>query len=145
MLESSELEAGLGVSGQITADDMRDLVAQGVRTIINNRPDGEDLAQLPSEQVARLAHELGLTYYHLPVTLEAITADDGKAFAAIVDAADGSIHAYCRSGARASNLWILGCLISGKSTEAQAQAWGAARRIDIGAALRAFKQVGSTR
>jgi uncharacterized protein (TIGR01244 family) len=142
MLVASELKAGFSVSGQITAADLRELARQGVRTIINNRLDGEDPVQLHSAQVTRLTQDLGPTYRHLPVTLSGIIAEDGKVFDAVVDASPGPVHAYCRSGARGSNLRILSLLALGRMTEAQAQPWGAARQIDIGAASTADQQAG---
>ena len=65
---SATLTERVMVAPQIAAPDFAALAAAGVRTVINNRPDGEDAGQLASAQAARLAAKAGLAYRHIPVT-----------------------------------------------------------------------------
>ena len=47
----------LSVAGRLDRADIDALAGAGVRTIINNRPDGEDPGQLPAAEARRLAEE----------------------------------------------------------------------------------------
>lgn len=112
-LDVHPLVDGLSVSPQVTEQDIRDAHAAGYRTIINNRPDGEEPGQLSAARAGALARELGLTYVHLPATgptLEAVAPDFAKALAT----APGPVLAHCRSGTRCTILWAFAEAKSGK-------------------------------
>ncbi len=97
---------GLSVAPQVTEADIRSAHAAGFRTIINNRPDGEEPGQLPSADAARLAAALGITYVYLPATmptLEAVAPAFGEALAR----SPSPVLAHCRSGTRSTILWAL--------------------------------------
>jgi uncharacterized protein (TIGR01244 family) len=49
------LAPGLSVAGRLDRADIDALARAGVRTIVNNRPDGEDPGQLPSAEARHLA------------------------------------------------------------------------------------------
>ena len=49
------LGPGLSVAGRLDRTDIDALAGAGVRTIINNRPDGEDPGQLPAAEARRIA------------------------------------------------------------------------------------------
>lgn len=98
----------LSVSGQVGLDDLERLKARGVTTIINNRPDQEERGQPLSAELARAVRALGLDYHHLPVTPGAVNPQDGARMVEIVANADGTVHAFCRTGNRSSTLFDLG-------------------------------------
>jgi uncharacterized protein (TIGR01244 family) len=50
----------------------------------------------------------GLTYHYLPVVSGAITPEQVAQMAELVEAAEGPVLAFCRSGARSTQLWSLG-------------------------------------
>ncbi|MFV3129218.1 TIGR01244 family sulfur transferase [Niveispirillum sp. KHB5.9] len=105
-LDVHPLVDGLSVSPQVTEQDIRDAHIAGFRTIINNRPDGEEPGQLPSAEAARIARDLGLTYIYMPATgptLDALSVDFGRALATV----PGPVLAHCRSGTRCTILWAL--------------------------------------
>ena len=54
------LTPGLSVTGRLDRPDIEALAHVGVRTIINNRPDGEDPGQLPAAEARHLAEALGI-------------------------------------------------------------------------------------
>ncbi|MBZ2190121.1 TIGR01244 family phosphatase [Alcanivorax sp. JB21] len=94
--------------GQITAADIALFAEQGFRTLINNRPDGEGGAAQPlSEELARAAAEAGIAFVHLPVVPGQITAEQASAMRDILAEAEKPVLAFCRSGARSTNLWQL--------------------------------------
>lgn len=105
-LDVRPLVDGLSVSPQVTEQDIRDAHAAGFRTIINNRPDGEEPGQLSSAQAGALARELGMAYLYQPATgptLELVAPDFGQALAT----SPGPVLAHCRSGTRCTILWAL--------------------------------------
>jgi hypothetical protein len=94
---------------QISPQDMAAIAAHGFRTVINNRPDFEGGPEQPtSEAMAQAAHAAGLEYHYLPVISGQITSEQVAEFAAKLQAAQGPVLAFCRSGARSTNMWHMG-------------------------------------
>ena len=126
------LAPGLSVAGQLDRADIDALARNGVRTIINNRPDDEDAGQLPAAEAQKLAEAQGIAYHHIPITAASLSRADVDAFAAALDAAPQPVVAHCRSGTRSTLLWALTRLRAG--AEPQALIAEAARHgIDIAA------------
>lgn len=95
----------LAVSPQIQVADIAAIKAQGFRTIINNRPDGEAPGQPASNALEAEALRLGLDYTHLPIVPGEMTDHDVVEFAKILHDADGPVLAFCRTGHRSTRLW----------------------------------------
>jgi len=100
-----ELAPQVYVSGQLFEHDVRLAAKQGVRSIMNNRPDGESMGQPLSADLAKLAEELGMTFLHLPVNPKAITEQDVEEFANACDELERPLLIFCRSGARSATVW----------------------------------------
>ena len=105
--ELIELTPGLSVAGRLDRADIDALAQAGVRTIVNNRPDGEDPGQLPAAEAKRLAKAQGIAYHHIPITAASLTRADVDAFAATLRDAAAPVVAHCRSGTRSTLLWAL--------------------------------------
>jgi uncharacterized protein (TIGR01244 family) len=103
----AELAPGLCAAGKLDRSDIDALAELGVRTIINNRPDGEDLGQLPAAEARRIAEAHGIAYHHIPITAATLTRADVDAFAAALASAPQPIVVHCRSGTRSTLLWAL--------------------------------------
>jgi len=101
------LAPGLSAAGRLDRADIDALAAAGIRTIINNRPDGEDPGQLPAAEARRVAEAHGIAYHHIPVTAATLSRADVDAFAAALRDAPGPVVAHCRSGTRSALLWAL--------------------------------------
>ena len=101
------LGPGLSVTGRLDRPDIEALARSGVRTIVNNRPDGEDQGQLPAAEARRIAEAHGLAYHHLPITAASLSRADVDAFTAILHDAPAPVVAHCRSGTRSTLLWAL--------------------------------------
>lgn len=101
------LAPGVSVAGRLDRADIEALAEAGVRTIINNRPDGEDPGQLPAAEAKELAGARGVAYHHIPITAASLTRADVDAFAATLRAAEAPVVAHCRSGTRSTLLWAL--------------------------------------
>jgi uncharacterized protein (TIGR01244 family) len=97
----------LSVAGRLDRPDIEALAHAGMRTIVNNRPDGEDPGQLPAAEARRLAAALGITYHHIPITAATLSRKDVDAFAATLRDAPAPVVAHCRSGTRSALLWAL--------------------------------------
>ena len=100
-----ELGPQVYVSGQLFEHDIRLAAKQGVRSIMNNRPDGEALGQPLSADLARIAEELGLTFVHLPFDSRSVTEKTVKDFAKARDELERPLLIFCRSGARSTQMW----------------------------------------
>jgi uncharacterized protein (TIGR01244 family) len=101
------LAPGLSVAGRLDRADIDALARAGVRTIVNNRPDGEDPGQLPAAEAKELAAAHGIAYHHIPITAATLTRGDVDAFAATLRDAAQPMVAHCRSGTRSALLWAL--------------------------------------
>ncbi len=93
------------VAPQLAVEDFAAARAMGVRTVINNRPDGEAPDQLPSAEAEAAARDAGLDYVHVPVPSGGMQPGHLQAFRQAVDHHDGPFLAYCRSGTRSCHLW----------------------------------------
>jgi len=98
-----EIRSGQYISGQIDAMAVRDLAERGVRSIVNNRPDGEEAGQPASDQTAAIAAAAGLAYSHLPMAggLDLETIAEARA---LLEKGEPILF-YCRSGMRSALLW----------------------------------------
>jgi sulfide:quinone oxidoreductase len=96
---------GFFLAPQLVAADFAAARAAGIRTVINNRPDGEAWGQLTDAQARKLAAASELGYAFVPVESGRMGPDDIAAFAAAIDAHPGPYLAYCRSGTRSCYMW----------------------------------------
>ena len=100
-----QIAPGLSVSGQLTPQDVADAALQGFKSIICNRPDGEEAGQPSAANLGEQAKALGLGFTYIPVTPGSITNDDGDKMRAALAAMPAPVLAFCRSGARSTKLW----------------------------------------
>ncbi len=106
----------LSVAGRLDRADIDALAGAGVRTIINNRPDGEDPGQLPAAEARRMAEAHGIAYHHIPITAATLSRADVDAFAATLRDAPAPVVAHCRSGTRSALLWALARMREGANS-----------------------------
>ncbi len=97
----------ISVSGQISPEDIATLKAEGFTTIINNRPDGEAPDQPAAAEVEAAARAAGLAYHHIPLGRDGVTAEMVEKTKAALEASEGPVFAFCRSGTRSTTLWAL--------------------------------------
>jgi uncharacterized protein (TIGR01244 family) len=121
----------LSVSPQPDPGAFKDFARQGFTALINNRPDGEELAQPGSAAEQKGAAAAGLAYHHIPVTGPTLTADDVRAFQAAVAASPGPVLAHCKSGTRSLTLYALGEVLDGRMPAEGLRAFGKALGFDL--------------
>lgn len=102
-----QLTEGLYVSGQVGPDDLQNLAAQGVRSIICNRPDGEQFGQPDADQMAEAASALGIQFRAIPLIMGQLSPAHIEQTAAALTEIPGPVLAYCGSGMRSTMLWAL--------------------------------------
>ena len=95
------------VSGQIIPEEVAAIKAAGFRSVICNRPDGEQPGQPSADSVRAAAEAAGLEFRYIPVVGGQITERNVAEQAAALDNLPGPVFAYCRSGARCTNLFAL--------------------------------------
>ena len=95
------------VGGQIAAEDVVTLKAEGVTLIINNRPDHEDAGQPEGEEIEEAASEVGINYRHVPIARGLGPSDIEAMREAINSVGEGKIFAFCRSGNRSALAWAV--------------------------------------
>lgn len=96
----------LSVGGQITAADIGEIAALGFRSVLCNRPDGEEPGQPGFAGIAEAARAAGLEVRYQPIS--GVPSDEAAAdFAGAMDALPKPVFAYCRSGMRSATAWAL--------------------------------------
>ena len=109
------------VSGQIQPADVVELKRLGVTLIVNNRPDGEDEGQPAAAEIEAAAEEAGIAYRFVPI-LRGIGPSDVEAMQEAIDAAEGKLFAFCRTGNRSTLAWAVARRGQGASIEELQQA-----------------------
>ncbi|NGY03220.1 bifunctional protein tyrosine phosphatase family protein/NAD(P)/FAD-dependent oxidoreductase [Solimonas terrae] len=106
-MQVRKLGDDLSVAPQIAVADIAALAAQGYRSLICNRPDGEGADQPLYEEIARAAEAAGLKPVYLPI--ESGKVDDAAAqrFGELLCELPKPVFAYCRTGTRSATLWAL--------------------------------------
>ena len=106
-MKFAKINNELTVSDQITIEDLKEIQAQGYKTIFCNRPDQESEGQLTFSIIEKEAQNLGIKAIHQPVIGGQISDDDIAQFGSYFELAQKPIFAYCRTGTRCSMLWAL--------------------------------------
>ncbi|MEO6198470.1 MAG: TIGR01244 family sulfur transferase [Sphingomicrobium sp.] len=90
------------VSGQVEVDDVGGLPGQGVAMLINNRPDGEEPGQPAAGDIEAAAERVGIAYRYVPIIRGIGPGDVESMQAALAEAGEGKVLAFCRSGSRSA-------------------------------------------
>ncbi|HJV50328.1 MAG TPA: TIGR01244 family sulfur transferase [Noviherbaspirillum sp.] len=95
---------------QLQPDDLAAAARMGIRSIINNRPDGEGGASQPSDAALRAAADAaGLFYAYLPVPSEGFDQRAVSRMRALVGELPRPLLAFCRTGVRSMKLYQAAC------------------------------------
>lgn len=101
------LTPNVSVAPQMAVEEFTELAAEGYRSVISNRPDGESEDQPEWAQVFAAARNNGMEARHIPVVVNAIGDDDIERFRQALEEMPKPILAFCRTGTRAALLWAL--------------------------------------
>lgn len=105
-MDIRQITPDYSVAPQIGLDDVAAIRAAGFRSVISNRPDTEDGA-VPHDAVEEAAKAAGLEFRYIPVISGQVTEDNVRDQAEALDTLPKPVLAYCRSGARCTNLYAL--------------------------------------
>lgn len=106
-MDFRKIAPDLSVAAQIAPQDVGVAAAQGFRSIMINRPDGEASEQPDRSEIEAAAERSGLKVAYLPVVSGNITDEDVRSFSEAMATLPAPVLAYCRTGTRSSTLWAL--------------------------------------
>jgi len=95
------------VSGQIGKGHLKEIAAQGIRSVICNRPDGEQFGQPGADQISKAAAAHGLEFRSIPMAMGQLSPAHIEQTAAAMAEMPTPILVYCASGMRSTMLWAL--------------------------------------
>jgi len=101
------IDSDYAVAGQLAPENMKQLADAGFKSVINNRPDGEEPAQPPAAQMQAAAEAAGLQYVYLPVGAAYPAENAAVTLRAELARLPRPILAYCRSGARSQTVYSM--------------------------------------
>ena len=104
-MEITKVSDTFAVAPQILASDMSAVKAQGITTIINNRPDGEAGHPSSNSELEAAAKALGLKYHFIPVIGMNFPEQTVAEMASVLEQSSGKVLAFCRTGNRSINTW----------------------------------------
>jgi uncharacterized protein (TIGR01244 family) len=98
---------GIFLTSQLKPEQFRSLQAQGIRTLIDIRPDGEDKDQPSSSRVRSAAFRSGIAFHYIPVPHESIPESAVDELSETLRNARRPCALYCRTGRRAARIFAL--------------------------------------
>jgi sulfide:quinone oxidoreductase len=99
------ITADFSVTSQIRPEDLPTIVAVGFRSVLCNRPDGEEPGQPAAAALGHAALEQGLAFLQVPVASADISPADAQAMRAALDRLPKPVLAFCRTGARSTAMY----------------------------------------
>ncbi len=95
------------VAPQPRLEELAELARRGYRSIICNRPDGEDPDQPTFQEIETEARRHGLEAYQIAVAKGMVGDEEVARLRDLLPRLEGPVLAYCRTGTRAMTLWAL--------------------------------------
>ena len=99
------LDPDVYATGQLFETDLKLVSEQGVKTVVNNRPDGETGGQPLAADLGAAAERLGMHYVYFPVVSGRMTVEEVQAFGKLLEGLEKPLLLFCRSGARSTILY----------------------------------------
>ena len=104
-MDLTHLSDNFSVSPQITEHDLRVLAQGGFTDVICYRPEHEHPSETISTRVAKACAALGLSFHYHPFAPGEAFETQAKDLAQLMSKPNIKVCAYCRSGARAANVF----------------------------------------
>jgi uncharacterized protein (TIGR01244 family) len=106
VMEIRQVTENFAVAGQIAPEHVAQIAGAGFKSLVCNRPDSEAGA-VPHDEIEAAAKKAGLKFSYLPVVSGQITEEDVSGMAKLMGELPGPILAYCRTGGRCANLFLM--------------------------------------
>ena len=104
---SKKLGNEIFVSGQVNGAMIRQLAGQGIKTIVNNRPDAEEGDQPGNAALQSVAEELGVKWVYLPLIAgqkpDLVLAQN---YRKVIEEMPRPVHVFCRTGRRSEMIHL---------------------------------------
>jgi uncharacterized protein (TIGR01244 family) len=114
-MDFRQIAADVSVAGQIDVEDVAALRNAGFKSVICNRPDGEDASQTPADVLRSAVLAAGMEHRLIPVSGTLGASDENvEATILALEELPRPILAYCRSGARSTNLYQMAVMRGAK-------------------------------
>ena len=104
-LLSKTLNAQVSVAGQMTTDKFQQLIKDGFKSVIVNRPDQEQGNTVSVAQLRQIAEQSQVSVIYQPILSGKISQTDVIEFAKYYNELPKPILMVCRSGSRSSILF----------------------------------------
>ena len=118
------------VGSQVHEEEVKAAADAGFRTLINNRPDGEEPGQPTGAEVAAWAKANGLAYVELPFAGQ-VTREMVEGMGNAVANGAKPVLAFCRSGYRSISLWAMAEALAGRRVKEDLLERGEAAGFDL--------------
>ena len=106
-MDPRHLTDEFSVSPQIDAEHVHEIAGAGFRSILCNRPDGEEPGQCGYDAIADVAQAEGLEVRSVPIVSGMVTRQALEDFRTALAEMPKPVLAYCRSGTRCTMLWAI--------------------------------------
>ena len=100
-----ELDQQVTVSSQIRPEDVPHIAAAGFRTVVCNRPDGEEAGQPDWDDIVEACAHNGLEARYVPQADRTPTDYAINGFNKAMRDTQGKVFAFCRTGTRCELIW----------------------------------------
>jgi len=128
-MEIRRLSDDFAVSPQITVEDLPAIWEAGYRTLISNRPDGEETGQTDFARIEEAARKIGFEVFHIPAVSGRAAMPHAIQTRKALENAPKPVFAYCRTGTRCTVIWSL--MMLGELEDADILASAAAAGYDM--------------
>ena len=103
-----QISEGVFITAQLKPSDLLTLSGrEGIRTLVDIRPDGEVKDQPSSTEIAIASKNVGLDFHYIPVPHESIPVQAVDSLKEVLLKQEKPIVLYCRTGRRAVRLFAL--------------------------------------
>ena len=102
---SKALNKNVSVTGNMTAEKFNNLMQQGFKSVIVNRPDQESENMITASELRTLSEKSNISLIYQPVISGQITDTDAKEFAKYYNSLPKPILLVCKSGNRSTVLF----------------------------------------
>ncbi len=106
-MEIRRLSDDFAVSPQITVEDLSTIWEAGYRTLICNRPDGEETGQPDVAAIETAARDMGFKFFDIPAISGKAAMPHAIQTRKALENAPKPVFAYCRTGTRCTVIWSL--------------------------------------
>ena len=108
MAAPRKINSDIWVGATPTAAMLAQLSRFGIKSVINNQQDSEEIRVLTSHECEAVAKALGMSYAHAVVEDRfTVSEDEVLRFRQAFEALPKPVFVYCRAGYRASLVWAM--------------------------------------